>query len=211
MAVTRWVVVLPVKPLERAKSRLARVDRAELALAMATDTVGAALAAAGSVAAVVVVTDDPRAKAALAAAGAVIVADEPAAGLNAALTHGATVAAGTWPGLGVAALSADLAALRPDQLGRALDAAARYARAVVADAEGTGTVLLTAAPGVALDPAFGPASRAAHTGAGANDLTDALGTAVAGLRRDVDTVDHLAEAIALGAGERTRDVLSRAR
>ncbi|MGF7235029.1 MAG: 2-phospho-L-lactate guanylyltransferase [Frankia sp.] len=204
-------MVLPVKPLERAKSRLIRADRAELALAMATDTVRAAVASAETVAAVIVVTDDPLAKASLGWAGALVVPDVPDAGLNAALTHGAGVAERMWPGLGVAALSADLAALAPEQLGRALRAAARHPRAVVADAEGTGTVLLTAGPGVALAPAFGPASRAAHIDAGAVDLTDLLGSSVPGLRRDVDTADHLAEAVALGAGDRTRAVLSRDR
>ncbi len=205
------MVVLPVKPLARAKSRLARPDRAALALAMATDTVSAAVASGDEVGAVIVVTDDPRAQAVLRRAGAQVVPDGPDAGLNAALTHGAGVAAHQWPGLGIAALSADLAAVVPEQLGRALRAAARHPRALVADADGTGTVLLTAGPGLALSPAFGPASRAAHVAAGAVDLTGLLGSSVAGLRRDVDTADHLAEAIVLGAGPRTREVLSRVR
>jgi len=42
-----------------------------------------------------------------------VVPDLPAAGLNEALLHGATVAAAEFPGNGVVALSADLPALRP--------------------------------------------------------------------------------------------------
>jgi 2-phospho-L-lactate guanylyltransferase len=59
-SVRRWSVIVPVKELHAAKSRLNRPDRADIALAMARDTVRAA-AAATAVAEVVVVTDDPRA------------------------------------------------------------------------------------------------------------------------------------------------------
>ncbi|MBO0808286.1 MAG: 2-phospho-L-lactate guanylyltransferase, partial [Actinobacteria bacterium] len=79
-----WSLVIPVKVLARAKSRLAALagpHRAALALAMAADTVTAAVACQ-SAAGVIVVTDDLRAAAALADAGAVIVADQPGRGLN---------------------------------------------------------------------------------------------------------------------------------
>src|ERR1700744_2016348 len=75
-----WTVLLPVKVLARAKSRLAApagARRRELALAFASDTVTAVLACP-EVARVVVVTSDPAAGPLLAALGAVIVADEPA-------------------------------------------------------------------------------------------------------------------------------------
>jgi 2-phospho-L-lactate guanylyltransferase len=197
----RWVVVVPVKVLGRAKTRLglAPAARADLALEMARATVAAA-AACPLVAEVVVVTDDPRAAAALRGARVHVVADEPDAGLNPALGHGAAVAAGRHPGAGVAALSADLPALRPDELARALAAGAAHPRAVVADAAGTGTVLLTARPGLPLDPAYGGASRTRHAARGAVDLTDDLRDAVPGLRRDVDTPDDLAAARRLLSG-----------
>ena len=101
---------------------------------MAADTVRAA-AACPAVAAVVVVTDDPAAARALGALGARVVADEPDAGLNPALAHGAAVAAASWPDRGTAALAADLPALRPAELARGLRAAARWPEAFVADAE----------------------------------------------------------------------------
>ena len=197
-----WSVLMPVKVLAEAKSRLAGLAglsgprRAELALALASDTVTAVLGS-DTVARVVVITDDQDAALALAALGAQVVPDEPHAGLNAALRHGAGYAAARWPGEGTAALSADLPALRPEQIGRALRAAAGWPTAFVADAAGDGTTLYTAAPGAAFRPAFGPASRARHAAGGAAELD--LGD-IPGLRRDVDTPADLRGAAALGLG-----------
>jgi 2-phospho-L-lactate guanylyltransferase len=204
-----WTVVLPVKRLDRAKTRLSTRpagQREDLALAFARDVVAAATACP-AVARVVVVTDDARARSTLIADGTdaapVVVPDVPDAGLNPALRHGAAQAAA---GTGVAALSADLPALRPDELGRALAAAAGHSRAFVADLTGTGTTLLTAAPGVALDPRFGARSRAEHAASGAVEL--AVGD-VPGLRRDVDTEVDLWDAVRLGVGPHTRRALER--
>ncbi|MDX6419475.1 MAG: 2-phospho-L-lactate/phosphoenolpyruvate guanylyltransferase, partial [Trebonia sp.] len=75
-----WTVLLPVKVLARAKSRLAVLAgdrRGDLALALASDTVTAVLACP-EVARVVVVTSDPGAGPLLAALGAIVVAEEPA-------------------------------------------------------------------------------------------------------------------------------------
>jgi len=198
----RWSVLLPVKVLAQAKSRLAGLAgprRAELALALACDTVTAVLGCEAA-ARVVVITDDPVAQATLGDLGALVIPDEPRDGLNAALRHGAAVAVARWPGCGTAALSADLPALRPAELARALDAAAAWPTAFVADAAGDGTTLYTAAPGVAFRPAFGLASRARHAAGGAAELDL---TQVPGLRRDVDTPADLRGAAALGLGPRT--------
>ena len=116
-ALTTWSVLIPVKVLAQAKSRLAGLSglagarRAELALALACDTVTAVLGS-DAVARVIVITDDQVAGVALAALGALITPDEPRDGLNAALRHGAAYAAARWPGAGTAALSADLPAHR---------------------------------------------------------------------------------------------------
>ena len=81
------VVVLPVKPLAAAKSRL-RADFGAgtdaLALAMALDVVAAASAAA-PVGMTVIVTNDQRVAGAAAELGARTVPDFPQQGLNAAL------------------------------------------------------------------------------------------------------------------------------
>ena len=198
----RWSVLLPVKVLAQAKSRLAELAgprRGELALALACDTVTAVLGCEAAARAVVI-TDDPVAAATLTHLGALVIPDQPRDGLNAALRHGAAFAAARWPGCGTAALSADLPALRPAELARALDAAAAWPTAFVADAAGDGTTLYTAAPGAAFRPAFGLASRARHAAGGAAELEPGD---VPGLRRDVDTPADLRDAAALGLGPHT--------
>jgi 2-phospho-L-lactate/phosphoenolpyruvate guanylyltransferase len=197
-----WTVVVPVKVLARAKSRIASLAgprRAELALAMASDTVTAVVAAqeAGQV---IVVTDDPVAAGDLSAAGATVIPDEPRDGLNAALRYGAACADRRWPASGTAALSADLPALRPEEIGKALRAAAAWPEAFVPDLQGSGTTLYTAAPGVAFRPKFGVESRRRHADGGAAEL---LLPGIEGLRRDVDTPGDLRDAARLGLGPRT--------
>jgi 2-phospho-L-lactate guanylyltransferase len=197
-----WVVVVPVKRLDRAKTRLSTrpaPQRRALALAFALDTVRAAVACPGVVR-VVVVADDDEVRTAVSSLGASWVPDEPGSGLNAALTHGADVvrrgSADRW----LAVLAADLPALRPGELARALAAATQVPRGFVADAAGTGTTLLTARPGVDLDARFGARSRAAHAASGAVELVPGP---VPGLRRDVDTEVDLWDAQRLGLGAAT--------
>ena len=197
-----WSLVVPVKLLALAKSRLSGLAgprRAELALAMAADTVAAAVACP-VIAVVVVVTDDGTAGAELASLGAVIVPDEPAAGLNPALVFGAAYAAARWPGRGRAGLAADLPALDPAEIGRALTAASGWPEAFVPDAAGSGTTLYTAVPAAVFRPRFGPGSRDRHLAGGAAELDLAD---VPGLRRDVDTPADLRSAARLGLGPRT--------
>ncbi|TFV64422.1 UNVERIFIED_ORG: 2-phospho-L-lactate guanylyltransferase [Bacillus sp. AZ43] len=198
-----WSVVVPAKRLDAAKSRLRPLTdalgtaHAELVLALLADTVAAAVSCP-AVADVVVVTDEPAAGAVARALGARTVADAPGAGLNPALEHGArTAAAGA-----VAALSSDLPALRPAELAAALAAAVEVPRAFVADAQGTGTTLLTAV-GTALRPRFGPASAEAHLADGAVALTGEW----PGLVRDVDTEADMRVALGLGVGPRTAALL----
>ena len=201
-ALITWSVLMPVKVLDRAKSRLAELAgprRGELALALACDTVTAVLET-GQAARVIAITDDPVAAATLRSLGALVVPDEPRDGLNAALRHGAAFAAARWPGSGTAALSADLPALRPAELSRALNAAATWPTAFVADAAGDGTTLYTTAPGAAFRPAFGLASGARHAAGGATELEL---KDIPGLRRDVDTPADLRAAAVLGLGPRT--------
>jgi 2-phospho-L-lactate/phosphoenolpyruvate guanylyltransferase len=200
-----WAVVVPVKTLPQAKTRLSvdtPQDRRGLALAFALDTVAAAREC-DRVAAVVVVTDDADVRVAVSALGAEVV-DDGTDGLNAAVDRGAAHVRATYPALAVAALTGDLPALQPHELARALDAAATVPRGFVADAAGTGTTLLTALPDVDLDPRFGPRSRAAHAVSGAVALEPGL---VPGLRRDVDTTVDLWDAARLGLGPATAALL----
>lgn len=145
------------------------------------------------------VTDDRLAAATLSALGARVVPDVPDDGLNAALRYGAGLAAAHRPDAAVVALSADLAALRPSELTAALEQAAGHARAFVADAQGTGTTLLSALPGHDLEPRFGIGSARAHSRHGAHALEGDWPT----LRRDLDTPADLAVAACLGLGPAT--------
>jgi 2-phospho-L-lactate/phosphoenolpyruvate guanylyltransferase len=200
-----WSLVVPLKPLPLAKSRLAdavdRTLRPYLALAFAQDTVAAALACPG-VRDVAVVTDDAAAAAELAALGARIVPDTPAAGLNAALAHGAEAVRAWRPAAPVAALNADLPALRPAELARVLARATVFPRAFLTDAAGIGTTLLSAVPGMELRPAFGGHSRRRHLASRAAEI---LLDGVDSVRQDVDTGADLQAALALGVGPRTAE------
>lgn len=198
-----WGVVVPVKRLAVAKSRLAAYGdaaRRRLALAFAQDVVAAALACP-VVLRVLVVTDDDEAAAALAELGADVAPDHPDDGLNPALAHGADLLRAAAPGLGVVTVSADLPALHAGDLAVVLADVGAGERAFVADAAGPGTTLLAAAAPALLRPAYGQRSAARHLTSGARLLP---GTAA--LRRDVDTPEDLQEALALGVGERTAAV-----
>lgn len=197
-----WSIVVPVKLLADAKSRLAPLagrHRPALALAMAEDTVAAALACP-DVARVIAVTSDKRAVSALAGLGALTVPDRPLSGLNPALRHGAALASSRWPGSGIGALAADLPALRAADLSQALRAAREWPQTFVPDAAGTGTTLYTVRPGGTFRPCFGPRSAARFRAAG----VVALGQAgLVSLRRDVDVAEDLRRAVELGVGPRT--------
>jgi 2-phospho-L-lactate/phosphoenolpyruvate guanylyltransferase len=209
-------LVVPVKPLGSAKSRLRGAadhglgeprTHARLALALAHDTV-AAVRAARLVRQLLVISSDPVVAAELAAIGVDVVPDG-AAGLNAAYTLGWQLLAHRDPAAAVGALQADLPALRPTELDAAIEAATTAfaggaTRAFVADAEGTGTTLLLAAPGAPLGPRFGAGSAAAHQESGARPLIGDW----PGLRRDVDTADDLRRAAGLGLGPHTTCVLA---
>ena len=172
LAALSWSLVIPVKVLAQAKSRLTGIAgprRSELALAMAADTIAAAVEAA-SVAAVLVVTDDPAVTDIAAGLGALVLPDAPAAGLNEALAYGAAHSEARWPERGRAGLAGDLPAARPEELTAALAAAARLGAAFVPDADGTGTVLYAVAPGTEFRPQFGPASRDRHLATGAAEI-----------------------------------------
>jgi 2-phospho-L-lactate/phosphoenolpyruvate guanylyltransferase len=206
MPTSAWSIVVPVKRPEHAKTRLSDAVgelRPVMARAFAADTVAAALACP-AVVQVVVVTDDDETGRTAREQGAVVVADGPDAGLNAALRHGAVAARSLVPDAGVAAMAADLPALRPEELSRVLEAAAAHPVAFVSDAAGIGTTLYAVAPGVEFAPDFGGRSRAAHRSGGAVeiDLDD-----VPSMRRDIDTPIDLWDAMRLGLGTHTESVI----
>ena len=206
MTGSSYVVLLPVKPPARGKSRL-EVDPARrrmLAAAFALDTARACLAAA-RVSAVLAVTDDAHFADDLRAAGCETIPDGVAGDLNESLRQAAAEAARRWPDAVPVAVCADLPALLPGDLDAALtDASAasptgRAVAAFVADHDGVGTTLYTADHD-AFVPHFGGGSRQAHLDAGAREITVPADT----LRLDVDDRAALAEAVTLGVGAHTR-------
>ncbi|SDT19164.1 2-phospho-L-lactate guanylyltransferase [Nocardioides scoriae] len=192
-----FVLLLPVKTLALAKSRLApRPHRDRLMRAFALDALHAA-GASEAVAQVYAVTAE--------AGFGPSLPDLGEGDLNAALRHAALEARLRHPGCGVAAMCADLPALAGSDLTAALRAG-MTPRWYVADAEGTGTTLLAAGPGVDLDPHFGVDSAGRHERSGATPVRAELTT----LRCDVDTPADLDAAIALGVGAATRATLASA-
>lgn len=198
---TDWVVVVPVKGSSTAKSRFGPGDHSSLALAMALDTVEAALATAG-VSGVLVVTSEAASAAFDETEALVLVEDEPA-GLAAAIQIGIDTAAEMGaPGRGIAVLLGDLPALTASELAAALVLAAGHDLAMVPDAAGTGTSLITAADGAVHRAAFGEGSAALHLAAGYVPLSVDVDS---GLRNDVDTAVAL-EALSARLGVHTRAI-----
>lgn len=200
-------VVVPLKPVGRAKSRLAALGdfvRRELAVAFAADTVTAALECP-LVGAVLVVTDDAQLARSLAGLGVDVVPDG-SDDLNDSIRQAAFELERRHPGLRPAALLADLPALTSDDLGRALAAADAIGEelAYVPDADDAGTTLVVGTAGSPLITRFGPGSQRAHRESGAT----AIGLDLPRLRRDVDSPEDLAAARKLGLGARTSYVLT---
>jgi len=193
----QWTVLVPVKALPAAKSRLVDFSadaqaHARLVRAIRVDTLAAAGAAAG-VARIVRIGDS-------ADVDHDLLQRRP--GLNPALAEGARYARDRWPRDGVAALVGDLPALTPGELAGALATAAEHETGFVADSAGTGTTLLTARPNARFEPRFGPDSASRHA---ANAAALPAGP---GLRQDVDTADDLRAALLLGVGPQTLAVLA---
>lgn len=201
----RFCLLVPVKRWSLAKTRLdgptgARdsAARGRLMRGFARDALEAALASP-AVAHVLAVCDEAD----LDVPGVETLPDLGAGDLNAALRLAAAQVQARDPGLGVAAMCGDLPALRAHDLTAALRAATR-ARWYVADAEGTGTTLLAVAPGLSLDPRFGPDSAERHEASGAAPVRAEVPT----LRCDVDTETDLSAAVTLGVGRHTAAVLA---
>ncbi|MDQ1730662.1 MAG: 2-phospho-L-lactate/phosphoenolpyruvate guanylyltransferase [Pseudonocardiales bacterium] len=202
-AESEWTVVLAVKPLRTAKSRmdgwLSASQRAELVLAMTRDVL---LAARGctAVSRLIVVTPDPQIAQVALEASALVLPETRATGLNAAYRRGRdmVVAEGDGP---LTLLMADLAFIRPHDLALALEAVPPNGSAVVRDAAGQGTTMLAARRASEVVPQFGGRSFARHLAGGAVDITAHAET---GLRADVDDVSAFSTPPSALAGSATR-------
>jgi len=203
LEIDRWRLIVPVKGRLAAKSRLHPPDgvaRADLAHAFALDTISAAVACMPP-AHLVVVTSDELTAAFVRDQGGAVVADH-AGGLNPAVREGVRYVERVF-GLGpTAVLLGDIPTLRSQDLADALSVCAGHPRALVPDASGTGTVLLSALSAPDLHPRFGPHSARQH----ARDCVR-LDLDLPALRTDVDDDQALRHALAIGVGRYTAAVL----
>ncbi|MEP7194633.1 MAG: 2-phospho-L-lactate guanylyltransferase [Actinomycetota bacterium] len=201
--IQRWRLIVPVKGRLTAKSRLhppAGVARADLAHAFALDTISAAAAGLRPAHLVVVTSDEPTATFVRDLGGVVI--EDHGGGLNAAICQGIGYVDGVLGPGPTAVLLGDIPTLRPQDLISALCACEAHSQALVPDAAGTGTVLLSALLPRDLHPRFGPGSAREHSRHGIR-----LDLDLPALRTDVDDDQGLRDAIAIGVGRHTASVL----
>jgi 2-phospho-L-lactate/phosphoenolpyruvate guanylyltransferase len=198
-----WRLIIPVKDQLTAKSRLhppAGVARADLAHAFALDTITAAVAGIPP-AHLVVVTSDEHTASFVREQGAIVIADQ-GGGLNPAIRLGIRYMERVLDLGPTAVLLGDIPTLRPEDLVNALSVCAAHPRALVPDASGRGTVLLTALSPRDLHPQFGPDSARKHS----RDCMR-LDLDLPALRTDVDDDQSLRHAITIGVGRHTAVVL----
>jgi 2-phospho-L-lactate/phosphoenolpyruvate guanylyltransferase len=162
-----WAII-PVRGLERAKSRLGGPLDAEERLDLVSRLLRRAIEASTTssrIGGTIVVSSDPAALQLARAAGAVPVADLDV-GMNPALELARTEALARGA-TALVVLPADLPWLDRETLDDVLEAAGNASTsapfvAVVPDRHGAGTNVLIMAPPSAIDFAFGPGSRADH-------------------------------------------------
>jgi 2-phospho-L-lactate guanylyltransferase len=201
--IDRWRVIVPVKGPLTAKSRLhppTGVARPDLAHAFALDTITAA-ATALPPGHLVVVTSDEHTSTFVRDRGGIVIADH-GDGLNCALRVGISAVERLLGPGPTAVLLGDIPTLRPQDLIAALAACGSHQRALVPDASGSGTVLLSALCAHDLDPHFGPDSAREHS-----RRCVRLDLDLPALRTDVDDDRALSDAISIGVGEHTAVVL----
>lgn len=194
------VIVIPAKPLDRAKARLAGVldasERRRLTVAMLIDVCAAATEASSNV---WVVGSDPEIFDVARDAGARSIVDPtPAAGLVPSLD--AVIPAGA----GVLVLSSDLPGVTTDDV---LAIAQGAGVALAPDRAGSGTNALWRSPAGVIPLAFGAGSRRAHEDLASNAGAPFRLVARPGLALDLDTPQDLDAAWDAPLGVVTRAAL----
>jgi 2-phospho-L-lactate guanylyltransferase len=192
----RFAAIVPIRSWATGKSRLGVDDAERVALgrAFALDVIDVLRASAG-IDRVVVVTSDVDVRAAV--DGCETVGD-PGTGLNDAVAQGCEhiLASG---GARIVVVPSDLPCLTASALDDVLRMSQGHAHAYCPDAEGDGTSIVVSRDPSGLVTSYGSGSAAAHRAAGLVPMLDAP----AEVRSDVDTLEQLREAEALGVGRRT--------
>jgi 2-phospho-L-lactate guanylyltransferase len=202
-------VVIPAKPLQDAKTRLALSPeiRRDLALAMLRDTICSVLRHPLVIDLVVVSSDRALLRKAREAGRVRTIVEPPGCDLNGAVDVGRHFALSAHPRHDIAVMPGDLPGLVVDDLVQVTRRLSRWRRPLfVRDATGTGTTLVAHPPSNLLPTHFGAASAERHLAAGYREVLDA----VPSLRNDIDHRQDLANTVPmLGPGSRTRGVLAR--
>ena len=200
---TGWTAIIPVKPWALAKLRLGVSNdrRVELARAFSLDVLDCVVSTP-EVGQVIVVTTEPELQARAQASGAVILNDRPLLSsdpLNDAIRLGRSWALIHAPAEPIVVIPGDLPSLTPGALSAALEAMSGCETAFIADGEGSGTTLLSAATPRFLSPLYGAESGRRHFESGCHPIAGVDPR----VRRDVDTVFDFSCARELGIGEET--------
>jgi 2-phospho-L-lactate guanylyltransferase len=187
------IAVLPAKPLQHAKTRLATVlepgARAAIARAMFDDVL-AALTGADRIARVLVVTADDALADRARAAGAFVVPEHEPRGLNAAvaLGTGAAVALGAHA---VMVVLSDIPLIRTADVEQLLARTPRHGALIVPSKEGIGTNAIVRRPPAIFGPCFGGRSLARHLAAAERTGVRCVVARNPRVEFDVDTPDDL--------------------
>lgn len=199
----KWSILIPVKQIPLAKSRLQgdRAKRSELARAFACDAVSAAMEVVGADG-VYVATVDREFGLWAEISGANVLWDAPAGPLNSTIGHALQTVPSHWP---LCILAADLPCATPMALSNLLSAASEHHRSFLSDAAGTGTTALLSLTPTDVVPRFGERSAAAHA---ADGFVRVDAAEAHRLRRDVDTNVDLWDAIRIGVGPYTQQALN---
>ncbi len=194
---TTWAVV-PLKRFADAKRRLAGVldpeSRRQLSTAMLRDVL-AALTATPGLDRIVLATSEPG----VAGFGCPVI-DDGGGDLNVAIARAAAAlkAAGAERML---VLPADVPLVTTPEIARVLAAGEAAPVVIVPDQRGLGTNALLLSPPAAMNPCFGPDSRARHAAAASNLGLASTELRLPGLGFDVDEPEDLAR-LARGAADR---------
>jgi len=197
-----WQVLIPIKQLARAKSRLALSadQREDLTLAMLRD-VADAVRACRHVRTVQVVTEDTRVARTVDAERLPAWSVAGPSGLNNEVRRAAACLRQSGSRDGIAVFLGDLPCLTTTVVSDVLEAAPKDRQSFLPDSSGSGTAVLLAPPCVPLTPFFGEDSAVSHSRIGtALDCTAERWAA----RQDVDTLQALDNAIRFGVGAHTR-------
>jgi 2-phospho-L-lactate guanylyltransferase len=201
----RTCVILPVKPFDDAKERLATGLAAEqrslVAEAMVRDVL-AALSRAREVDGIVVVSAEPKLAGIAEGVAAAVIADDRRGHSEAAKVGVAWAIANDFQR--VVLIPGDCPLLDSSELDELIVRTRedRIEFAVIPDRMGTGTNALVISPPDAVEPSFGPGSRQRHIAMGLAASRRVAEHEVASLALDLDTAEDLMElAERLSAGE----------